>query len=99
MGTSKCGSAAGPRVCTEVQVQCGMLLEVDGRWWAHSECTNQVSRASVHMQGLCDLAQCAWCGLGGGWTQSSTRTFQQCTKTPSGTGVEMHMCGWAAWGG
>src|SRR6266446_5113433 len=42
------------------------------------------SRASVHMQGLCDLAQCAWCGLGGGWTQSSTRTFQQCTKHPRG---------------
>src|SRR5258708_4346642 len=21
------------------------------------------SRASVHVQGLCDLAQCAWCGL------------------------------------
>src|SRR5258707_14883378 len=30
------------------------------------------SRASVHMQGLCDLAWCAWCGLGGGQTQSST---------------------------
>src|SRR5258708_17064006 len=26
------------------------------------------SRASVHMQGLCDLAQCTWCGLGGGVT-------------------------------
>src|SRR5258707_8183317 len=42
------------------------------------------SRASVHMQGLCDLAQCAWCRLGGGWTQSSTWTFQQCTKHPQG---------------
>src|SRR5260221_3002665 len=42
------------------------------------------SRASVHMQGLCDLAQCTWCRLGGGWTQSSTRTFQQCTKHPQG---------------
>src|SRR5260221_10293107 len=31
------------------------------------------SRASVHMQGLCDLAWCAWCRLGGGRTQSSTR--------------------------
>src|SRR5258708_36258624 len=42
------------------------------------------SRASVHMQGLCDLAQCAWCGLGGGQTQSSTQTFQWCTKHPWG---------------
>src|SRR5258707_4780850 len=42
------------------------------------------SRASVHMQGLCDLAQCAWCRLGGGRTQSSTRTFQRCTKHPWG---------------
>src|SRR5258708_33603113 len=31
------------------------------------------SRASVHMQGLCVLAWCAWCSLGGGQTQSSTR--------------------------
>src|SRR5258708_36870179 len=52
------------------------------------------SRASVHMQGLCDLAQCAWCGLGGGWTQSSTQIFQWCTKTPLGTSVEMCVCGW-----
>src|SRR5260221_564013 len=42
------------------------------------------SRASVHMQGLCDLAQCTWCRLGGGWTQSSTQTFQWCTKHPWG---------------
>src|SRR5258708_34549839 len=35
------------------------------------------SRASVHMQGLCDLAWCTWCRLGGGQTQSSTWTFQQ----------------------
>src|SRR5258707_7871181 len=42
------------------------------------------SRASVYMQGLCDLVQCAWCGLGGGWTQSSTQTFQWCTKHPQG---------------
>ena len=42
------------------------------------------SRASVHMQGLCDLAQCTWCRLGGGWTQSSTQTFQWCTKHPQG---------------
>src|SRR5258705_12772918 len=42
------------------------------------------SRASVHVQGLCDLAWCAWCRLGGGWTQSSTWTFQQCTKHPWG---------------
>src|SRR5260221_1162668 len=42
------------------------------------------SRASVHMQGLCDLAWCAWCRLGGGQTQSSTQTFQQCTKHPWG---------------
>src|SRR5258706_13797318 len=42
------------------------------------------SRASVHMQGLCVLAQCAWCGLGGGQTQSSTQTFQWCTKHPQG---------------
>src|SRR5260221_993539 len=42
------------------------------------------SRASVHMQGLCDLAWCAWCRLGGGWTQSSTWTFQQCMKHPWG---------------
>src|SRR6266436_4926836 len=42
------------------------------------------SRASVHMQGLCDLAQCAWCRSGGGWTQSSTWTFQWCTKHPQG---------------
>src|SRR5258706_11725025 len=42
------------------------------------------SRASVHMQGLCVLARCAWCGLGGGQTQSSTRTFQRCTKHPWG---------------
>src|SRR5258708_26859544 len=42
------------------------------------------SRASVHMQGLCDLARCAWCRLGGGWTQSSTWTFQWCTKHPWG---------------
>src|SRR5258708_6081019 len=87
MGMSKCGSAARLGVCVEVQVQCGILPEVDGRWWAHSECTNQTrggSRASVHMQGLCDLAQCAWCRLGGGQTQSSTQTFQQCTKHPWG---------------
>src|SRR6266436_3667207 len=42
------------------------------------------SQASVDMQGLCDLAQCAWCRLGGGWTQSSTQTFQRCTKHPWG---------------
>src|SRR5258708_39793997 len=42
------------------------------------------SRASVHMQGLCDLAWGAWCGLGGGQTQSSTWTFQWCTKHPQG---------------
>src|SRR5258708_45220 len=48
--------------------------------------TNQkgASRASVHMQGLCDLAWCAWCGLGGGQMQSSTWTFQWCTKHPQG---------------
>src|SRR5258708_8725447 len=42
------------------------------------------SRASVHMQGLCVLAWCTWGGLGGGQTQSSTQTFQQCTKHPRG---------------
>src|SRR5258708_21728628 len=51
-----------------------------------SEPTKQegASRASVHMQGLCDLAWCTWCRLGGGRTQSSTWTFQQCTKHPQG---------------
>src|SRR5260370_21017100 len=55
------------------------------------------SRASVHMQGLCDLAQCAWCGLGGGRTQSSTQTFQQCTKHPQGL-VWRSAC-WGGWHG
>src|SRR5258707_4331368 len=54
------------------------------------------SRASVHMQGLCDLAQCTWCGLGGGWTELNT-DIPMVYKTPSGTGVEMHVCGWSAW--
>src|SRR5258705_8045634 len=54
------------------------------------------SRASVHVQGLCDLAWCTWCRLGGGQTQSST-DIPTVYKTPLGTSVEMHMCGWAAW--
>src|SRR5258708_39078843 len=49
------------------------------------------SRASVHMQGLCDLAWCAWCRLGGGWTQSSTQTFQWCTKHPWGPCGDVHV--------
>src|SRR5260370_38981127 len=36
------------------------------------------------MWGLCELAQCAWCGLGEGQMQSSTWTFQWCTKHPQG---------------
>src|SRR6266436_540462 len=34
------------------------------------------SRASVHMQGLCDLAQCTWCGLGGGQTHGHSNSVQ-----------------------
>src|SRR5258708_32467291 len=36
------------------------------------------------MWGLHELAWCTWCRLGGGRTQSSTWTFQQCTKHPQG---------------
>src|SRR5260221_5151261 len=42
MGTSQCGSAAGLGAGAWVQVQCGILPEVDGRWWAHNGCTNQL---------------------------------------------------------
>src|SRR5258707_12717826 len=42
MGTSQCGSAAGLGAGARVQVQCGILPEVDGRWWAHNGCTNQL---------------------------------------------------------
>src|SRR5258708_19060179 len=39
-GTSKCGSAAGLGVGAWVQAQCGILPEVDGRWWAHRRYSN-----------------------------------------------------------
>src|SRR5258708_1020710 len=48
------------------------------------------------MWGLCELAQCTWCGLGGGWTQGSTQTFQWCTKHPQGP---WWRCGEGPWGG
>src|SRR5258708_3090221 len=40
MGTSQCGSAAGLGAGVWVQVQCGILLEVDGRWWADRRYSN-----------------------------------------------------------
>src|SRR5258707_3328261 len=46
-----------------------------GVWWAHN--------GAPTMEGWL-LGQCAWCGLGEGQMQSSTQTFQQCTKHPQG---------------
>src|SRR5258708_39225366 len=45
------------------------------------------SRASVHMQGLCDLAWCVWCRLGGGWCRRDNCPLYE-LPTESSLGVQ-----------
>src|SRR5260221_13635013 len=93
---SKCGNVTGFRTCVAAP-GCGkMEKNVDGKMYGGHIMVHQPwkgGKASVHMQGLCELAWCVWCRLGGGQLQSSTWTFQQCTKMPLGTGVEMCIVG------
>src|SRR5258708_13466543 len=42
------------------------------------------SRASVHMQGLCDLARCTWCRLGGGVMTCASRSRSGMWRNPTG---------------
>ena len=91
------GKKAGPGGSTQVPRSWNLGKLV---WWAHSECTNQ-TRGGL-------LGQCAYAGtlcfgtvhmVQIGWrpdTELNT-DIPMVYKTPLGTSVEMHMCGWAAW--
>src|SRR5258708_37183021 len=85
---SKCSNVTGFRTCMAVR-GCGkidkMLMErvYGGRKMVHQPWKGGCW-AGVHVQGLHELAWCTWCRLGGGQMQSSTWTFQCCTKHPWG---------------
>src|SRR5258708_3534189 len=75
-----------------------MYLLFTVRWWAHSECTNQTrggraSRASVHMQGLCDLAW--WLDTELNMDIPTVRTcikFQRSLVKSGGVRCELNLC-------
>src|SRR5258708_30543870 len=55
------------------------------------------SRASVHMQGLCDFGMVHMVQIGWRLDTELNTDIPMVYKTPSGTSVEMCMCGWVAW--